>query len=64
MIFTVSVAMGLFYCFKPKTSPSKINVVHIFSRYVEKQEPQEQESLLRDDAHLKVDWFILLITYR
>lgn len=56
--------MGLFYCFKPITSPSKINVVHIFSRYVEKQESQEQESLLRDDAHLKVYWFILLITYR
>lgn len=30
IIFTASVAMGLFYCFKPKTSPSKTNVVHIF----------------------------------
>lgn len=55
IIFTVSVALGLSYCFKPKTSPFKSNFVHIFSRYVEKQESQEQESLLRDDAHLKVD---------
>ncbi|TWW72028.1 Origin recognition complex subunit 3 [Takifugu flavidus] len=42
----------------------RIRTLPSFKRYVEKQESQEQESLLRDDAHLKVDWFILIITYR
>lgn len=33
-----------------------------FSRYVEKQEHQEQEILLTDDTHLKAQRFIFLIT--
>lgn len=53
--------MGLFWCFKPKDSPSKKNVIHMFFRYVEKQESQKQEWLLSDDTHVKVQWFILIV---